>query len=41
MGDGHPRETIETVLDGLRAVVPAALHTQPKETGQPAEAGTH
>jgi beta-glucosidase len=23
MGEGHPRETVETVLDGLRAVVPA------------------
>jgi beta-glucosidase len=22
MGDGHPRDTVETVLDGLRAVVP-------------------
>jgi beta-glucosidase len=46
MPDGHPRETITTVLDGLRALVPAGwevTHAKGAEIGslQPDPAGSH
>ncbi|WP_307050361.1 glycoside hydrolase family 3 N-terminal domain-containing protein [Streptomyces achromogenes] len=42
MPDGHPRETVETVLDGLRAVVPAdwtITHARGADIASPASMG--